>query len=248
MKVVFCRFGAKKSRDAWSVSRIIIAVVVVSSKSHASRARAKKQNGDAHKPGGGCCGHFALQYKREKIFFSPLAADSANKPRLWWVLLPPRTSSLSSIVPSPPKKNNTAPKNTAATKKSAPPPPRGVLLRRTSKSASSIRFFFCGGLSCRPLCGARSFSFPSSSTKAARTKRRPRRPPQKEPGSGRDAIISIVVVVSLRAGRRPLTKLCGVFCKSATPTKDFYGVFLERKKRKKGKKDCVWSTKKRGDI
>ena len=200
MKVVFCRFGAKKSRDAWSVSRII-AVVVLSSKSHASRARAKKQNGDAHKPGGGCCGHFALQYKREKIFFSPLAADSANKPRLWWVLLPPRTS-LSSIVPSPPKKNNTAPKNTAATKKSAPPPPRGVLLRRTSKSASSIRFIFCEFLSCRPLFGARSFSFPSSSTKAARTKRRPRRPPQKEPGSGRDAII-IVVVVS-RAGRSNL--------------------------------------------
>ena len=206
MKVVFCRFGAKKSRDAWSVSRII-AVVVVSSKSHASRARAKKQNGDAHKPGGGCCGHFALQYKREKIFFSPLAEDSANKPRRW-VLLPPSSAfgrartSLSSIVasPPPPKKNNTAPKNTAATKKSAPPPPRGVLLRRTSKSASSIRFFFCEVLSCRPF-GARSFSFPSSSTKAARTKRRPRRPPQKEPGSGRDAII--IVVVS-RVGRSKL--------------------------------------------
>ena len=90
--------------------------------------------------------------------------------------------------------------------RSAPPPPRGVLLRRTSKSASSIRFFSCEVLSCRPLFGARSFSFPSSSTKAARTKRRPRRPPQKEPGSGRDAIISIVVVVVVvsRAGRSKL--------------------------------------------
>ena len=232
MKVVFCRFGAKKSRDAWSVSRII-AVVVVSSKSHASRARAKKQNGDAHKPGGGCCGHFALQYKREKIFFSPLAADSANKPRLWWVLLPPRTS-LSSIVPSPPKKNNTAPKNTAATKKSAPPPPRGVLLRRTSKSASSIRFFSCEVLSCRPF-GARSFSFPSSSTKAARTKRRPRRPPQKEPGSGRDAIISIVVVVSLRAGRRPTKLLWRVLQTHNTDKKATFTEFFWNAKSAKGK-------------
>ena len=173
--------------------------------------------------------------KEREIFFSPLAADSANKPRLWWVLLPPRTSSLSSIVPSPPKKNNTAPKNTAATKKSAPPPPRAVLLRRTSKSASSIRFFFCGGLSCRPLCGARSFSFPSSSTKAARTKRRPRRPPQKEPGSGRDAIISIVVVVSLRAGRRPTKLLWRVLQTHNTDKKATFTEFFWNAKSAKGK-------------
>ena len=136
-------------------------------KSRIARASKETKREDVHDtPGGG----ISLS-KREKIFFSPLAEDSANKPRRW-VLLPPSSAfgrartSLSSIVPSPPKKNNTAPKNTAATKKSAPPPPRGVLLRRTSKSASSIRFF-CEK-SCRPF-GARRERFlrtkvPSSSS------------------------------------------------------------------------------------
>ena len=137
-------------------------------KSRIARASKETKREDVHDtPGGG----ISLS-KREKIFFSPLAEDSANKPRRW-VLLPPSSAfgrartSLSSIVaspPPPPKKNNTAPKNTAATNNTAPP--RGVLRRITSKSASSIRFF-CEK-SCRPF-GARRERFlrtkvPSSSS------------------------------------------------------------------------------------
>ena len=100
---------------------------------------------------------------------------------------------------------------------------------------AAFDFFFCGGLSCRPLCGARSFSFPSSSTKAARTKRRPRRPPQKEPGSGRDAIISIVVVVSLRAGSRPTKLLWRVLQTHNTDKKATFTEFFWNAKSAKGK-------------
>ena len=191
MKVVFCRFGAKKSRDAWSVSRIIAVVVLSSKVTHRAREQRNKTGMHINR---GVDVVNSLSNIKKRRYFSHL-----------WPQIPPINLVFGgSFSHREPRSLRSSPRR----QKRTTPHQRTPRQRRRARRLRLGAFFFVGHRDppaafdfflrvfvVSTVVWRTIFLLPSSSTKAARTKRRPRRPPQKEPGSGRDAISIVVVVV-----------------------------------------------------